>query len=83
MSLSINQLDNLWVNNGERPTKVDFKEWLADVAFNNVVTMVAGKRYYGEDVDEVNQRTGGSKDGNDRFGTLNPPATRRLRVTTL
>lgn len=47
LTLSIKQLHNLWVSNGERSTKVDFKEWLADVAVNNVVTMVASKRYYG------------------------------------
>lgn len=51
VSLSVRRLHHLWEKNHRRPVKVEFKQWLADLAFNNVAMMVAGKRYYGEDAD--------------------------------
>ncbi|XP_068636017.1 xanthotoxin 5-hydroxylase CYP82C4-like [Aristolochia californica] len=38
-----------WVKNDQLPIKVEMKEWFGNLMFNNVVMMIAGKRYFGSD----------------------------------
>ncbi|KAG9440792.1 hypothetical protein H6P81_020957 [Aristolochia fimbriata] len=45
---SLKTLYARWVENGgQRPIKVEMREWFGDLTFNNVVMMIAGKRYFG------------------------------------
>lgn len=40
-------LHGLWAQNKQGPVKVEMKQWFADLTFNMVVMMVAGKQYQG------------------------------------
>ncbi|KAG9440839.1 hypothetical protein H6P81_021004 [Aristolochia fimbriata] len=51
VDLSIKDLYLRWIQNNRAPVKVEMKEWFGDLTFNNVVMSVAGKRYFGTNVD--------------------------------
>ena len=44
------ELHNEWARNGNRPVKVEMKQQLKGVIFNIVVMMIAGKRYFGNNI---------------------------------
>lgn len=41
------ELHESWVKNDRSPVRVEMKRWLGDLAYNVVVKIVAGKRYFG------------------------------------
>ncbi|KAJ6847125.1 cytochrome P450 CYP82D47-like [Iris pallida] len=47
IGLGVKELHRLWADNSKKPIKVDIKRWLGDLTYNTVVTVVAGKRYFG------------------------------------
>ncbi|KAG1354991.1 Cytochrome P450 82C4 [Cocos nucifera] len=47
MDTCIRELYELWLRNDRRPVKVEMKQWLGGLAYNIVVRVVAGKRYFG------------------------------------
>ncbi|XP_020250417.1 cytochrome P450 CYP82H23-like, partial [Asparagus officinalis] len=43
----LKELHEMWMNNKQSPIKVDMKPLLGDLAYNIIVNMVVGKRYFG------------------------------------
>ncbi|KAG9440791.1 hypothetical protein H6P81_020956 [Aristolochia fimbriata] len=53
---SLKSLYGRWVKNGrQRPIKVEMKEWFGNLTFNNVMMMIAGKRYFAGDDKDVGE----------------------------
>ncbi|ONK55116.1 uncharacterized protein A4U43_UnF7430 [Asparagus officinalis] len=50
VDMFIKELHRTWVENKQRPVKVDVKQLLGDAAYNIITNMVAGKRYFGSTV---------------------------------
>ncbi|XP_068655739.1 cytochrome P450 CYP82D47-like [Aristolochia californica] len=50
VDLSIKDLYKQWKENKKAAVKVEMKAWFGDLTFNNVVMIVAGKRYFGTNV---------------------------------
>ncbi|XP_020250416.1 cytochrome P450 CYP82D47-like [Asparagus officinalis] len=50
VDMFMKELHGMWVKNKQRPIKVDMKQLLGDLAYNIIVNMVAGKRYFGSTV---------------------------------
>ncbi|XP_068655296.1 cytochrome P450 CYP82H23-like [Aristolochia californica] len=52
VKLSMEDLYKQWIGNTKTAIRVDMKEWFGDLAFNNVVMSMIGKRYFGTNVTE-------------------------------
>ncbi|XP_068655297.1 cytochrome P450 CYP82D47-like [Aristolochia californica] len=52
VDLSMKDLYKQWIGNQKAAIRIDMKEWFGDLAFNNVVMSVVGKRYFGTNVTE-------------------------------
>ncbi|XP_068655584.1 cytochrome P450 CYP82D47-like [Aristolochia californica] len=50
IDMCINDLYRRWEENQKLPTKVEIKQWFADLIFNNIVMAVAGRRYFGANI---------------------------------
>lgn len=59
VDLSINELYMQWIGNSKPPIKVDLKEWFGDLTFNNITMHLAGKRYFGANMNIGDEKTVG------------------------